>query len=376
MTMNAKKVLGSIHLWLGLGSGLVVLIVSLTGAIYSFQEEYDAYTKADLLFVKQVKSSVRLQPSQLLSQVQKTYPAEKIVQLRMKQVPLNATAIALTDKRKAICLDPFTGQIVGVYHTRRDLMGIALQLHLNLMLGDIGAEIIRWNVLIFLIMLLSGLYLWFPTRRNQLKTAFRVKWSSWKRINYDLHKVWGFYMLWLLLPITLTGVYWVFDSVPAAIYALDGKPMTYKKKVQSVPPVGLHTCSVDSLFKIADSYGDFATASIQLPKDSAGTFRFVMRYPYQWVRKQNTFTFDQYSGKVLLQDLYRDFSTADKIRVSNFDLHTGRMFGMGGKFLALAAGLFGASLPVSGFLIWWNRGRTKKKAPKTRPQSKKMLVVE
>ncbi|MBC8110454.1 MAG: PepSY domain-containing protein, partial [Verrucomicrobia bacterium] len=100
---------------------------------------------------------------------------------------------------------------------------------------------------------------------------------------------------------------------------------------------------------------------VQLPQDSIAPIRLVLRYPYQLVRKQNTLHFDQYSGKLLKTDLYKDFNTADKIRVSNYDLHTGQMFGIFGKTIWFMAALFAASLPITGFLIWWNKRKKVKK---------------
>ncbi|MDJ1503699.1 PepSY-associated TM helix domain-containing protein [Xanthocytophaga agilis] len=359
--MTLKKILGQIHLWLGLASGLVLFIVSTTGALYAFQEEYDSWTKHDLLFVNRPANAVRLSPERLLQIAKTAYPKEKLAQVRLRNNPVNASAMVYTNKRGIIYINPFSGEVLGNYALHQDFMALVLQIHLNLLLGEVGEEIIKWNVLIFMIMLLSGLYLWFPSKRNQLKSAFKMKWSaSWKRINYDLHNVWGFYMVWILLPIAWTGIFWVFDSVPATIYKLDGTKMTYKKKVASTYRPVAKQCSLDSLFTIAESYGEYAYASIQLPKDSVGTFRFVVRYPYQFIRKQNVLTFDQYSGELLLEELHTNYATADKIRVSNYDLHTGRMFGFLGKFAAFIGGLFGASLPVTGFMIWWNRKKKSK----------------
>ncbi|PWK20059.1 putative iron-regulated membrane protein [Arcicella aurantiaca] len=353
---NIKKLIGQIHLWLGLASGLIMFVVSITGALYAFQEEFDDFTKSEFLYVNDLANHSRLTPNVLLANFKKAYPKEKVSQIRIKTVPSNSAVLIITQKRKAIAMNPFTGKIHGEKRMDRDFMMIVVQLHINLLLGEVGEEIIKWNTLIFFVMLLSGFYLWFPSKKNQLKSAFKMKWNATKkRINYDLHNVWGFYFLWILLPITFTGLFWVFESVPEAIYKLNGIPMTYKKKVSSIYNPDSPKVSLDSLFGVATSYGAYISANIQLPKDSVGTYRFVMRYPYQWVRQQNTFVFDQYKGTLLSQDLYKNYAIADKIRMSNFDLHTGRMFGFGGKLLALLAGLFGASLPITGFYIWWGK---------------------
>ncbi len=75
--------------------------------------------------------------------------------------------------------------------------------------------------------------------------------------------------------------------------------------------------------------------------------------------------FDQYSGKELeatgtYAGSFDNSSMADKIKRMNYDIHVGAILGLPGKILAFFASLIAASLPVTGFYIWW--GRKKKKA--------------
>nr|WP_304622290.1 PepSY-associated TM helix domain-containing protein [Pedobacter sp. MC2016-24] len=82
-----------------------------------------------------------------------------------------------------------------------------------------------------------------------------------------------------------------------------------------------------------------------------------MIYPYRWARNQNTFFFDERSGQLLRAKLYRDFNGADLVEATNYDLHTGRLFGLFGKTVAFLAALISASLPVTGLIIWLKKKR-------------------
>ncbi|MBN8855163.1 MAG: hypothetical protein BGO55_24850 [Sphingobacteriales bacterium 50-39] len=88
-----------------------------------------------------------------------------------------------------------------------------------------------------------------------------------------------------------------------------------------------------------------------------------MRYPYTLVRKQNTLFLSPYNGRLLKADLYTNYNAYDKVARSNYDFHTGRIraLGIGSKIIYFLAALMAASLPVTGFLIWWGR-RKKSKA--------------
>jgi len=54
---------------------------------------------------------------------------------------------------------------------------------------------------------------------------------------------------------------------------------------------------------------------------------------------------------------------ADKIVRMNYDIHVGAVLGLPGKFLAFFASLVAASMPVTGFCIWWGRRKKKKPTP-------------
>ena len=81
--------------------------------------------------------------------------------------------------------------------------------------------------------------------------------------------------------------------------------------------------------------------------------------------KSDYLHYDQYTGEVLnTKDAYngrfKDAKLADKIIRMNYDMHVGAIFGIPGKILAFFASLIAASLPVTGFMIWWGRRRRQK----------------
>jgi uncharacterized iron-regulated membrane protein len=70
-------------------------------------------------------------------------------------------------------------------------------------------------------------------------------------------------------------------------------------------------------------------------------------------------------GSGLSNGLYKDAGTGDVIKRMNYDLHVGAIWGLTGKILAFIASLISASLPVTGFLVWWGRNNKVKHSLKT-----------
>lgn len=71
--------------------------------------------------------------------------------------------------------------------------------------------------------------------------------------------------------------------------------------------------------------------------------------------------YDQYTGMLLKTHYFTDQSRGEKLRDLNYDIQTGSILGLPGKILAFIASLIAASLPISGFLIWWGRCKRDKK---------------
>ncbi len=372
--MKIKPAFLVIHRWLGLITGLVVFVVAITGCLYVFEEEWREVFQYKYFHVKEQKES-RLPITQMTEEVQKAFPSEKITSIRFLEKK-DAAFVFITKKEKAISVNPYTGQIIGVRNLNRDFMSVVLDIHLHLFMGKkVGKEVVRWNVLIFFILCISGLILWWPKQKRFLKQAVTIKWKTknWKRLNWDLHSVLGFYALFVLLIISLTGLFWVFDSAKQLVSLVTGSPVWEQPKAKSVPTVLRKENPLDSAYHYAAvKHPGARQVFINVPDDSIAPIRVLMRYPYTLVRKQTTVWFDQYNIQQMRTDAYQNYSRYEYVSRSIYDFHTGRIraLGIGSKIIYFFASLFAASLPVTGFLIWW--GRKKKKAVNRKPVIRKV----
>ncbi|TAE17375.1 MAG: PepSY domain-containing protein [Bacteroidetes bacterium] len=350
-----------LHRWLGIITGLVVFLVSLSGCIYVFEEELRATFQKDYLFVQ--PEGARKSVDQLLAIILTAHPKETITQLRFKE-ETNAAFIAITQSDKAISVNPYTGSILGVRNLKADLLTLTIQFHETLFLGDVGKEIIKWNVLIFFFLCITGLVLWWPKQKRFLRQALTIKWNAkFKRVNWDLHSVLGFYALIILVLISATGIFWTFDNAKKLVSFATGAPIT-KTKAPEVPKQTPRVYSWQAAYDYCkNTYPGAYQVFINQPPKPTEPLRVLMRYPYQVVRKQNTIFFHPENGQVLRADLFANYTAYDKVMRSNFDFHTGRIpaLGLFGKLLYFFASLIATSLPVTGFIIWWGRGAKKKK---------------
>jgi uncharacterized iron-regulated membrane protein len=355
-----RKVINKLHLWIGLASGIIILTVALTGSIYCFEEEIRNFAYHDVVFVN--PGSQRSELSRSLDLVKEKFPQEKIRSIRIKSDPARSIEFILKDKR-SVFVDPYSDNILGTVNKDKDLFGVVLKIHRSLLLDEVGKKITAAAALIFTLMLLSGIALWWPKRSNFSKKGFVVRTSSGTRKrNYDLHNVLGFYASLVIIFTVLTGLVFAYDWAESSMYWLTGSKKEERKKNPSSEsqanammfPIDLVIASSDQL--IPGSTEKF----ISLPEDSLGSHRVILQHQNKGIfNKRDVLFFDQYSGKVISTKLYSESSLGDKLKASNYNIHTGKALGLAGQILVFLAAIISASLPVTGFMIW--RAKTKNK---------------
>ena len=365
--MTWKQVAGKIHLWLGLATGIVVFIIAITGAIYCFAPELQAFQP-----YRHVRPSQRefLPPSVIKEIASRQLPGKNIQRIYYEARDKSVMVLfAQVDKYTySVFVNPYDGRVLKVRNNNSDFFTVVLQIHRTLLI-PYGHDIIRWSTVIFIIMMISGIILWWPKNRRTAKHGFVVKWkASPKRLNYDLHKVLGFYATWIAIFMALTGLMFAFESFADFTYKLTG----YERSiVQKKPPVSDTAFAANDGASAIDMvwstvkpqlHNKYAAAMFVLPATKAAPILLRANPGKSTLYKTDFRYFDQYSGKEIpgayVWGNYKDAHTlADNIKRMNYDMHTGAIFGLPGRIALFFVALIVASLPITGFYFCWNKKR-------------------
>jgi len=363
--MRLKKAIRVIHLWLGLTSGLLVLMLGLTGAILVFEQELESlqpYRKVAAL------NQPLLPPSVLKRTADSALGGGKqLVSLEYGGKGKAALGYFYNaDSYYQVFLDPYTGAVLKKKDMSGDFFRIVIALHYNLLLPmEIGQPIIASATLIFVVMLITGIVLWWPKNKAARKQRFKVKWHArWRRVNYDLHNVGGFYASWIAIFVAITGLVMGFSWVADGVYRISngGEPMPAAVTIASDTTQTMKvTQPADRLWSrfLAEQKPD-ETLGLQFPSGAASYISVSINRRPGTFYKQDVMHFDQYSlkplpGNDVYDGIYSKISTAAKLRRMNYDIHVGAIGGFPTKLLAFFASLLAASLPVTGFLVWWGK---------------------
>jgi uncharacterized iron-regulated membrane protein len=386
-----------IHLYLSLAAGLVILICCLTGAILVFEKDLQMALNKKRYYVE--ANGAKLPVSDLVLSVKQNFPQAKINGVKVYEDPLRSTEINVSFAPKkeeqeprgqkaskperqpgfTLFVNPYTGGVLEKYSYRETFFYKVFALHRWLLGSEksAGKYIVGVSTFIFLFILITGIILWWPKTKNILKQRLRIKWNAgWKRINHDLHLVFGFYSAIFLFIFAFTGLAWSFEWFNNGIYKVTNSPLKNPPPPKSVFVAGAKRISFDDALAASKTvYTNARFYSITLPKDSAEAVS-VSALGKEAAHESATdaLYIDQYSGKVLGQLEFKDRSAGAKVRSTFKPVHTGSIWGTPSKIIAFVVCLFGVSFPITGTIMWINRTRKKKKVSKTATIREEELV--
>ena len=217
------------HFYAGLFVAPFMILLALTGIVYLFKPQLDALLYPQLLRVEagaQMRSA-----DQLLAGVRQAYPQATVSQyLPPSEAGRSAQFVIGEEGRQwNLFVDPYSGRELGRQDAQLNLQAVARALHGELMVGTVGDRLIELAAGWGIVLVVSGLYLWWPRGRAAASALF------WPRLHLrgrplwrDLHVVAGFWGSLLLLFMLLSGMTWtgywgkqfadVWNRFPAAMW--------------------------------------------------------------------------------------------------------------------------------------------------------------
>lgn len=369
-----KYWIGRLHLWLGLLSGLFVVFLGITGCILAFEREIEDATQPYRF--TETQSKPLFTPTQLKAIADKALPNKKAHSVTYQ--PGRTTQVVYYHDSPAyyyiVFVNQYTGEVLKVKNMDKDFFRIVIMGHYYLWLPpQIGQPILTTATMMFVFLLISGLILWWPKSKAARKQRFTVKLKSkWRRLNYDLHNVLGFYITFIAIFIGLTGMIMGFQWFAKSVYwaSSGGKSMnlfeeTYSDTTYSAKRQ-LNAAAADQLWAkyLKEDPAFKGSIDVHIPEDTKGAIEIAKNPNPNTYWKADYRYFDQHTLKEIevkhVFGRFKNTSTADKIIRMNYDIHIGAIAGLPGKILAFIASLIAASLPITGLIIWI--GRKKKKS--------------
>lgn len=373
-----------IHLWLGLLSSIVVFVMCLSGCLYSFKNQIIDFSNRDKVYISSTSRQVRT-PDQIQTEFLKQNKV--VTSLLIPDDTGRSYVIGYKENNvdKSTYYNQYTGQALGQADVGSGkFFDVVLDIHRNLMMGNVGRQILGAGVLMFCVLLISGLILWLPKKLKFLKQGLTVMFKAkFQRVNYDLHNTLGFYTFLMLFFIAVTGLYVTYPWVKnGLIVSLGGTSIDniskdtnsgddafgglledmLEKQDEKKNLKDSESASIDKILKLADQHLPYrAVTSIELPNKDNPRYVVIKTNTQNFLGMMlpDEVTFDK-TGTFKTKELFSDKPLNKQFTSLAKPLHTGEIMGLPSIILYFIVSLIGCSLPITGFLIWWHRFRKMK----------------
>lgn len=361
------NIIKKIHLWLSVPFGLIISITCFTGAMLVFEKEIteSVYRQLYVVDVPLDTDSQPLAIDHLAEIVQASVDSGVAVTgVTVFDDPTRAYQVSLSKPHRAsVYIDQYTGEIKG-HNVRLPFFATMFRLH-RWLLDTRPAEGIFWgktivgiSTLLFVIILITGLIVWWPRSRKMLSNRLTIKTNRGaRRFWYDLHVVGGFYALVLLLVMSLTGLTWSFPWYRDAFYAMFGVEKQVAVQHINDSPTRKAERKAENLFlnwqlaydNVASVATDYSKISVRRGEVSVSLAGLGNQ------RASDKYKFNPRTGEVIEVEYYADAPRRTKVSGWIYSVHVGSFGGIVTRILAFLAALFGASLPLTGYYLWIKR---------------------
>ncbi|KAF3997104.1 PepSY domain-containing protein [Glaciimonas immobilis] len=391
-----KNILFQIHWFIGITVGTLLMLIGLSGAILSFREELLDVVNPGVMTLALTPNPL-LTPDELLGSIQSLQPVHKVAQVTVFADPhrparVNFAPAPGAKRGEMRYVNPTTGALLPPLQGDEFFEFVERFHRYFLLPRDIGRVLAGCAALGLIFLALSGLYLRWPRRP--------LAWGNWTTINFaltgrsflwNLHSVFGTWVLVLYLVLSLTGLYWAFDwfkdgankladetsgarqmqpkqgDVPPKSRIASGdksalRPKQETKNASDIPPAeaGHLTIAWQVFLRESAKTAGYSTARLRVP-DQVGKpveITYLDANPAH-ERARNQMKVNGLTGSVMQVERYADKSMGGRLINSVYPLHMGTYFGLTGRILMTLTSLGLPLFGITGWMLYLDRRRKK-----------------
>lgn len=374
------------HFFCGLLFIPLIIVISISGCIYLFEDEYEDFMYQDLLFVtpgeKALPASVllgnaRVAIPEMRAASFKSFPeAERSVEIIFRTTPEHVhnpvqtsmewagdgpekVRMVMNRERTSVFIDPYTGNVLGKMKSSDRLMGFMKDLHGNLLTGKIGTKFVELTSCWVMMLMTTGLIMWWPRGKTGVMGTLIPRLRTNKRLFWrDLHAVPAFYFSFFIIFLVISGLPWTdvwgdaFHTIQRDL-KMSAPAGFHSRELESTPFKGSKQISIDSIISEAKNRGYQGELNVKIPRNAEDTY--AIQRNSDDPAERPSMHFDQYSGKVLAASDWNKVPLLAKSVSYGIKLHRGEYFGVWNLVLVLVTTLVLVFMAVSGIVLWLQR---------------------
>jgi uncharacterized iron-regulated membrane protein len=344
-----------LHRWIAFSAGLVLMLNAITGLSLLFGEPIHELLEPELFSVQPQAAKVSMES--IRQSLQTDFDKQNLTLFPPHEAnaSLQVLVRGTSGWEGTVYVDPYTGSRLGVMDRFNIGFGGLSELHISLLSGSTGKAILGIAALCMFLMLLSGLYMWWPVR---WRMAFTINLRTGRlRSLFDLHRVAGATLgLWVMVMVASGGMLAYRPATQWINQIAGAKPMEEAPKVpaqtSNAPPEML-----DTLIEQANAaLPGGRIGSIILPGNLKQPMRVRTKVdgdPHPYGR--STVWLNARNGDVLRVDHWKTQPPAERMFTWIYPLHSGQLAGAIGFIGTAISGISLLGFGITGTWLWWIR---------------------
>lgn len=219
-----------LHRWLGLVAGVLFVLLGLSGSLLVFGPELLAVQHPAL--AGPPPAAWEASRTTVLSRTLEAHPPGHVTLVRFPGHPLGVYEVYLADDRQEY-RHALSGEVLHERTALGDVLMVARDFHTHLLAGEIGELTLGWLGLVLLVLLASGLWMWWP-RQGMWRASLSYPMVRFPGpLLYWWHSTSGALAFLLLGFLSLTGAAIVFYAISQSLLTglFGGQPPDFPSRV-------------------------------------------------------------------------------------------------------------------------------------------------
>ncbi|MBY8827058.1 PepSY-associated TM helix domain-containing protein [Hephaestia mangrovi] len=369
------------HFYAGLLCVPLVLWLAATGTIYTWRPQIEAWL--DRPYEHLAPHGPLASPDAEVAAALAAVPGARLHKYQLPAAPDDAVQIVVgsVGGETRVWLDPTTTRVLKVEREERRPMRLVFHLHGELLAGPAGSVLVETAACWAIVMLLTGLYLWWPRGRRGLAGVLYPRLRGGKRVFWrDLHAVSGIWVSVAALFLIVTGLPWAqawgsyLREIRQVTGTLDG-PVDWTiggrhPGAADDPMLGDHAEHGGMTMRhAAPRPGELArviaavrplhiAGPVLIAPPLAGRAGWTATSDAADRPLRSEAVIDGATGAVLATRGFAQRHWIDRLVGYGIAIHEGAFFGLANQIAGTVTALLLAALSVSGVVMWWRRRPT------------------
>jgi uncharacterized iron-regulated membrane protein len=354
--MKPRQILLTLHGSIGIFIGVFVMVIGLTGSLLVFRQSMDPLTQPAIMEV--IPEGERLPIDTLMDSLGTAFPEGTLEFIELPEEvdkPYTFQFVPGSKNHIHMYINPYSGQVLGIWNPDRTVMGFLFSLHYSLLAGEIGEGIVGLCGFLMVILGSTGIILW-PGWKN-LKSGLKLRWRSTRQLlSYDLHKVTGIFFASILILLGLTGfLITLLHLAPPLVALIVDFPD--EPELAALPPNAQPLPLGDLLQRAEQALPGGRVTGIHFSGETNREVYIRFAFPEDPIPefRMSHVSFDRFSGEILAQEKVVEWTP--QLRFAQFlvNFHFGRFWGVTSQVIYVIAGLTPTLFAATGWVLWQRR---------------------